>query len=201
VGSKDQKDAEIQSQAGPPLRTVRTPEGVLQEIQPLPDVFQRSGPEWRNPRGEESQLVTVRQRTFEEENCMSMTDPISDYLTRVRNAIQAKHTKVDIPASKILKDLTVILLEEGYIQNWTEIQDSKQGVLRLYLKYSEDRKSVIRGLERVSKPGWRQYLGVNRIPRVLNGLGIAILTTSKGLLTDKKAKKENVGGEILCRIW
>ena len=132
---------------------------------------------------------------------MSMTDPISDYLTRVRNAIQAKHNKVDIPASQILKDLTAILLEEGYIQNFTVIEDKKQGILRLYLKYGEDRKSVIQGLVRVSKPGLRRYMGAKSIPRVLNGLGIAILTTSKGLRTDKKAKKENVGGEILCNIW
>ncbi|MFH1940553.1 MAG: 30S ribosomal protein S8 [bacterium] len=132
---------------------------------------------------------------------MSMTDPIADYLTRVRNATRARHSKVDIPASNILKEMTRILLEEGYIHNYTTVDDPKQGIVRIYLKYNKDRKSAITGLKRVSRPGYRRYTGVDRIPRVLNGLGIVMLSTPKGILTGKQAKKENVGGEILSYVW
>lgn len=132
---------------------------------------------------------------------MSMTDPIADYLTRIRNATRVQQSKVDIPASKIIKEMTRILLEEGYIGNYTVIDDNKQGIVRVYLKYGEDRKSVITGLKRVSRPGYRRYARVNAIPRVLNGLGIAILSTPRGILTDKQARREKVGGEILCSIW
>jgi len=132
---------------------------------------------------------------------MSMTDPIADYLTRIRNATRVQHSKVDIPASEIIKEMTRILLEEGYIGNYTVIDDNKQGIVRIYLKYGEDQKSVITGLKRVSRPGYRRYAKVNTIPRVLNGLGIAILSTPRGILTDKQARKEKVGGEILCSIW
>jgi len=132
---------------------------------------------------------------------MSIVDPIADYLTRIRNATMARHNKVDIPASKILKAITQILYEEGYILNYTTLEDTKQGILRIYLKYGEDKKSVIRGLKRVSSPGLRYYVSVENIPRVLGGLGIAILSTPKGVLTDKKARKERVGGEVLCYVW
>jgi len=132
---------------------------------------------------------------------MSITDPIADYLTRIRNAGKARHSKVDIPASNMLKEITRILLEEGYIRNYTTIDDPRQGILRVYLKYSKDRKNTITGLERVSRPGYRRYTGVEKIPRVLNGLGIAILSTPKGILTDKEARKEKVGGEVLCYVW
>lgn len=132
---------------------------------------------------------------------MCMVDPIADYLTRIRNAAMARHNKVDIPASKILKAITQILYEEGYILNYTTLEDKKQGILRIYLKYGENKKSVIRGLKRVSSPGLRYYVSVENIPRVLGGLGIAILSTPKGILTDKKARKERVGGEVLCYVW
>lgn len=132
---------------------------------------------------------------------MSMTDPIADYLTRIRNAVQAHHSKVDIPASNMSKDMTKILLDLGYIRNFTSIDDNKQGMIRIYLKYGKNQKSIIHGLKRVSRPGLRKYVGVNNIPRVLNGLGTAILTTPKGVITDKKARQENVGGEVICYIW
>ena len=132
---------------------------------------------------------------------MSKTDPISDFLTRVRNAALAKHSKVDIPASNLLKEITKIFLEEGYILNFTTIDDSKQGIIRIYLKYGSDKKSVIKGIRRISSPGLRRYVRVENIPRVLNGLGIAILTTPKGILTDKKARREKVGGEVVCHVW
>ncbi len=132
---------------------------------------------------------------------MSMTDPIADYLTRIRNATMAKHKKVDVPASNMTKSVTQILMDEGYIQNFTPIEDSKQGVLRIYLKYGDNKKCAISGLERVSKPGLRRYTQVEDIPRVLNGMGIAILSTSRGILTGKQARKEKVGGELLCTVW
>ena len=132
---------------------------------------------------------------------MSLTDPISDYLTRIRNACMVRHSKVDIPASNVLKQITRILMEEGYIRNFTTVGDSKQGKIRIYLKYDAENKPAIEGIERVSRPGLRRYANVSEIPRVLNGFGIAILSTSKGLMTDKKAKKASVGGEVLCQVW
>lgn len=132
---------------------------------------------------------------------MSMTDPIADFLTRVRNATRARHSKVDVPASNTIKEMTRILVEEGYIRNFTVIEDQKQGVVRIYLKYNSDRNSAISGIKRVSRPGYRRYARVNNLPRVLNGLGIAILSTPKGIVTEKTARKEHVGGEVLCYIW
>jgi small subunit ribosomal protein S8 len=132
---------------------------------------------------------------------MSKTDPIADYLTQIRNATRAKHSKVDIPASNLLKELTQILLDEGYIRNFTVLDDNLQGKIRIYLKYSGDRKSTITGLKRISRPGYRQYVKVHNIPRVLNGLGIAILSTSQGLMVGRRARAQKLGGEILCHIW
>ena len=132
---------------------------------------------------------------------MSMTDPIADYLTRIRNALKAKHTKVDVPYSKLKEEITKILLEYRYIQNYLNIDDGKQGMIRIYLKYDEDEKSIISSIKRVSKPGLRKYVSAKEIPRVLNNLGIAILSTSKGVVTDREARKFGVGGEVLCYIW
>jgi len=132
---------------------------------------------------------------------MSMTDPIADYLTRIRNALRVQKNKVDVPASRVLKGISSILLEEGFIKNYTEIDDGKQGIIRIYLKYDNNKVSAITGLKRISSPGYRQYANVDQIPRIMNGLGIAILSTSKGILTDRQAKKENIGGEVLCGIW
>jgi small subunit ribosomal protein S8 len=132
---------------------------------------------------------------------MSLTDPIADYLTRIRNAASARHSKVDIPSSKITREITRILKDEGYIHNFTFIDDQKQGIIRIYLKYDNKKKCAITGIQRVSRPGFRRYFGVDEIPRVLNGLGIAILSTPKGILTDVKARSERVGGEILCNVW
>ena len=132
---------------------------------------------------------------------MSMTDPIADFLTRVRNASQARHNKVDAPASKVIKEIARILAEEGYIRSFTVIENPKQDTIRIYLKYDENQKTVISGLTRISRPGIRRYVDVQKIPRVLNGLGTAIISTPKGLLSDKKAKKERVGGEVICHVW
>lgn len=132
---------------------------------------------------------------------MSMTDPIADMLTRIRNACSAKHSKVDVPASKLKREVARVLAESRFIDNFAFIEDDKQGILRLYLRYDQNDNSIIRGLERVSKPGLRQYAGKADIPRVLRGLGIAIISTSKGVMTDKEARINGVGGEILCSVW
>jgi len=132
---------------------------------------------------------------------MSMTDPVADYLTRIRNAISAKHTKVDIPFSRLKEEITKLLLDYRYIQSYIKIDDGKQGLIRIYLKYDNTEKSVISALRKVSKPGLRKYVKANEIPRVLNNLGIAILSTSKGVVTDREAREFGVGGEVLCYIW
>jgi small subunit ribosomal protein S8 len=130
-----------------------------------------------------------------------MTDPISDYLTRVRNAIMANHRVVEIPASNLKKDITKILMDKGYILSYKFVDEPRPGTIKIALKYHPITKQpAINSLRRVSKPGLRKYVGSDSLPRVLNGLGIAILSTSKGVMSDKEARKENVGGEVLCYI-
>ena len=131
---------------------------------------------------------------------MHITDPIADMLTRIRNANSAKHDTVDIPASNMKKAIAQILVDEGYIKNYKLIEDGKQGVIRITLKYVGKQK-VIHGLRRVSKPGLRIYSNCEDMPKVMNGLGIAIVSTSKGIMTDRQARKENVGGEVLAFVW
>jgi small subunit ribosomal protein S8 len=132
---------------------------------------------------------------------MQITDSIADMLTRIRNASAAKHDTVEVPASKMKKAIAQILLEEGYIKNYHTTEDGKQGMIRIILKYGENKSQVITGLRRVSKPGLRIYTSCEECPKVMKGLGIAILSTSKGVMTDKAARKQNVGGELLAYIW
>ncbi len=133
---------------------------------------------------------------------MHITDPIADMLTRIRNANSAKHDTVDVPASNMKKSIAQILLDEGYIKNFQLIDDGTQGVIRITLKYNQPNKEkVITGLRRVSKPGLRVYAGAEELPRVLKGLGVAIVSTSKGVMTDKAARAQNVGGEVLAFVW
>lgn len=132
---------------------------------------------------------------------MHITDPIADMLTRIRNANSAKHDQVHIPASNMKKAIAEILLEEGYIKNYQIIDDGTQGVIRITLKYLGNKEKVITGLRRVSKPGLRVYVGADELPRVLKGLGIAIISTSQGVMTDKKARTAHVGGEVLAFVW
>ena len=132
---------------------------------------------------------------------MHITDPIADMLTRIRNANNAKHDTVDVPASNMKKAIAQILLEEGYIKNVQLIDDGTQGVIRITLKYNAGKEKVLSGLRRVSKPGLRVYAGADELPRVLRGLGTAIVSTSKGVMTDKKAREAHVGGEVLAFIW
>ena len=132
---------------------------------------------------------------------MQITDTIADMLTRIRNATSAKHDTVDIPASNRKKAIAQILVDEGFVKGFTVIEDGKQGVIRMTLKYGENKAPVITGLRRVSKPGLRIYTNCEDMPKVMKGMGIAIVSTSKGVMTDKKARRENVGGEVLAFVW
>ena len=132
---------------------------------------------------------------------MQITDPIADMLTRIRNANNSRHATVDIPASKMKKAIAEILLNEGYVKNVEYLDEGVQGVIRVALKYAENKQKVLTGLKRVSKPGLRKYATKDELPRVLKGLGIAIISTSKGIMTDKEARRQNVGGEVLAFIW
>ena len=132
---------------------------------------------------------------------MQITDTIADMLTRIRNASSAKHDSVDVPASKVKKAIAQILLDEGYIKSFEVVEDGKQGVIRIVLKYGANKSQTITGIRRVSKPGLRIYTNVEDMPKVMRGLGIAILSTSKGIMTDKQARKANVGGEVLAFVW
>ena len=132
---------------------------------------------------------------------MAMTDPIADMLTRIRNANVVYHEKVDIPASKMKRALAEILKNEGYIRDYQVISDDKQGVLRVFLKYGTDRERVITGLRRISKPGLRIYAKKDELPRVLGGLGVAVVSTTSGLMSDRQARKSGLGGEVVCYIW
>jgi small subunit ribosomal protein S8 len=132
---------------------------------------------------------------------MSMTDPVADMLTRIRNGITAAKEKVDIPSSSLKEDIARILKEEGYITNYRVVADNKQGVLKVTLKYADTETPAITQLKRVSKPGRRVYVGAKEVPNVLNGMGVAILSTSRGVLTDRDSRKQNVGGEVLCYVW
>ena len=132
---------------------------------------------------------------------MQITDPIADMLTRIRNANTAKHETVDIPASNMKKAIAEILNNEGYIKDYQIIEDGKQGVIRVTLKYTSNKEKVISGIKRISKPGLRMYAPADELPRVLKGLGIAIISTSKGIMTDKEARKLHVGGEVLAFVW
>ena len=132
---------------------------------------------------------------------MAVTDPIADMLTVIRNGCRAKHKKVEVPASRMKSEILRVLLEEKFISNYKYIEDSKQGKLRVYLKYTGDEESVITGLRRASTPGLRRYAGSKKLPRVQGGLGVAIITTSQGIMTEKEARKRGIGGEIVCHVW
>lgn len=132
---------------------------------------------------------------------MGMTDPVADMLTRIRNGSKAEKRWVDVPASKLKKELARILTEEHFIKKFDYIEDNKQDELRLFLKYGEDEMPIIKGIKRVSKPGLRKYAQAGNLPRVLNGLGIAVISTSSGVMTDRDARKKGVGGEVICYVW
>ena len=132
---------------------------------------------------------------------MSVSDPIADMLTCIRNAARARHRRVDVPSSRIKSEIAQVLLRENYVQNVKKVEDAKQGVLRIYLRYDLDEKSIISGLKRVSKPGRRIYVNRHDVPRVQGGMGTAIVSTSQGILTDKEARQRGLGGELLCMVW
>ncbi|QQK78607.1 30S ribosomal protein S8 [Salicibibacter cibi] len=132
---------------------------------------------------------------------MVMTDPIADMLTRIRNANTVRHDKLELPASNLKKEIAQILKREGYVRDVEFVDDKKQGVIRIFLKYGQGNERVISGLKKISKPGLRVYAGSDEVPRVLNGLGIAVISTSSGIVTDKEARKQNIGGEVLAYVW
>jgi len=132
---------------------------------------------------------------------MAVSDPIADFLTAIRNAVRAKHRKLDVPASRLKTEITKVLLRERYINNFKLIEDSKQGVLRVYLKYASDQTNVISGIRRVSTPGRRVYVGKGEIPRVMGGLGASIVSTSRGVMTDREAREAGLGGELMAQVW
>ncbi len=132
---------------------------------------------------------------------MSMTNPIADFLTRIRNANMVYHETVEVPASKIKRDIAEILKREGFVRDVEYIEDDKQGIIRVFLKYGKDKQRVITGLKRISKPGLRSYVKADDVPKVLNGLGIAIISTSNGVITDKQARAQKIGGEVLAYVW
>ncbi|MTI84002.1 MAG: 30S ribosomal protein S8 [Firmicutes bacterium] len=132
---------------------------------------------------------------------MVMTDPVADFLTRIRNGNMVYHSIIEAPASKMKKSIAGILKQEGYIKDYEYVEDGKQGILRVYMKYSQDKERVITGIKRISKPGLRVYARKDSVPKVLGGLGIAVISTSKGLMSDKDARREGVGGEVLCYVW
>jgi len=132
---------------------------------------------------------------------MSVTDPVADFLTIIRNGVRAKHRRVDVPSSKLKMEIAKVLLRERFINNLKLIEDSKQGVLRVYLKYASDDSNVISGIKRVSKPGRRVYVNKSKIPRIVGGLGTAVLSTSRGLMTDREAREAGLGGEIVFQVW
>ncbi|MFH1783956.1 MAG: 30S ribosomal protein S8 [bacterium] len=132
---------------------------------------------------------------------MSVTDPIADMLTRIRNSNRVKQEKVDIPSSKLKQEIARVLKEEGYITNYKNIVDRKQGILRVYLKYGAEKKNIITGIKRASKGSLRMYASKDRIPRIFRGLGIAIISTSRGVMTDRQCRKSKLGGEVLCYVW
>ncbi|MGP4077544.1 30S ribosomal protein S8 [Halobacillus sp. K22] len=132
---------------------------------------------------------------------MTMTDPIADMLTRIRNANMVRHEKLELPASNLKKEIADILKREGFVRDYEYVEDSKQGVLRIFLKYGQSNERVISGVKRISKPGLRVYAKADELPKVLNGLGVAVVSTSKGVLTDKEAREQAIGGEVLAYIW
>ena len=132
---------------------------------------------------------------------MQITDTIADMLTRIRNANTAKHPSIDVPCSNVKKQIAQILVDEGYIKNFRVIEDNKQGIIKVEMKYGANREKVINGIKKISKPGLKVYAKANEIPRVLGGLGIAIISTSKGVVSDKKARELGVGGEVICYVW
>jgi small subunit ribosomal protein S8 len=196
VNLQGETGTEVQGPEAQPVSQVRAAAGILPEIGSASGSWLRGAksPAWSSPAGKGNSGGRRKK--------MGMTDPLADLITRLRNANKAKHEKVDVPASNLKVHVARILKDEGYVKNYKVIKDGKQGVLRIYLKFEgETKKQVIAGLRTLSKPGRRRYVGQDRIPQVLRGLGVSVLSTSKGILTDKEARKLNVGGELLFSVW
>jgi small subunit ribosomal protein S8 len=185
------EDAEAAMPPPESLLALRPPARVSAQVWNLPSVLPAARSEWRDPGCDEGELV----------RSIMTSDPIADMLTRVRNAIQARHPKVDVPASKLKAEIARILKEEGFITNYKVAEEGAKKTIKIYLKYTNGNTPVISAIERVSRPGCRVYVGQTKIPRVLGGMGINILTTPRGVMTGRDAHKEHLGGEVLCRVW
>jgi small subunit ribosomal protein S8 len=179
------------------MQNLRQTAWLPSQVRNLPHLLQGACPQGPDSGREKGQLVKLSKGG----NGMQITDTIADLLTRIRNANSAKHDSVEIPASNMKKAIVQILADEGYVKNYTVIEDGKQGIIKVNLKYGEGKTPVIKGLRRVSKPGLRIYSNAEELPRVLKGLGIAVISTSRGVMTDRQARKENIGGEVLAFIW
>jgi small subunit ribosomal protein S8 len=178
---------------------VRAEKSIYEEVPALPDLFPGACIRRPDSRGDEGELVSFAERGRAER--MTMTDPIADMLTRIRNANAAMHPCLDVPASKLKREILRVLKEEKYIENYTYIEDKKQGMLRVYLRYTPERERIITGIRRISSPGLRKYVRADEIPEVVGGLGETILSTPKGILSGRKAREQGVGGELLCTVW
>lgn len=178
---------------------MREAEGLFKEVRPLPHMFPEHGFEGRNTRRNQVELVKgVITRGAKQ---MAMTDPIGDMLTRMKNAMMSSYDTVDIPGSKLKMNIAKVLKSEGFIKNYRIVSEGPRGTIRVFLKYDEKGVPVIGGLKRVSKPSRRFYTKSDKIPKVLGGLGVNILSTSRGVMTDREARKTGVGGEVLCAVW
>jgi small subunit ribosomal protein S8 len=176
-------------------------QSLFKKVWNLSYLFQDACLEGRNSGSSEVKLVAPYAGVLRGERRMTMTDPISDMLTRIRNSLRASHELVDIPTSKLKIEIAKVLKSEGYIRNLKIISDGRRRFIRVFLKYDDEGMPVISGLQRVSKPSCRIYSGYESIPKVLNGYGINILSTSKGIITDRDARKKRIGGEVLCSVW
>ncbi len=176
---------------------MRAPEGVHATIRAVPHLLPGVGPGRQDPWRHEIQLVAEKGQGI----TIMHSDPIADMLTRIRNAIEVRHNQVTVPSSKLKEAIAKVLREQGYIQGYDVTKDRPQPVLRIWLKYTDDGDPTITALKRVSKPGCRIYAGREDLPRVLSGMGIAILSTSQGVMTDKRARRLGIGGEVLCYVW
>ncbi len=192
-----ERPAKFSSRAVQQMQNLWQAACLSSQVRYLPHLLPGACLQGRDSGREKGQLVKLSKGG----NGMQITDTIADLLTRIRNANSAKHDSVDIPASNMKKAICQILVDEGYVKNFTVVEDGKQGIIKVNLKYGEGKTPVIKGLRRVSKPGLRIYSSAEELPKVMKGLGVAIISTSKGVMTDRQARKENVGGEVLAFIW
>jgi small subunit ribosomal protein S8 len=200
MGREDEEETEVRGAGVHPVQALRPLAGLPAQVPAVPHLFQESGSGRRASGRHQGQLVTGRSEVAGGKE-MSMTDPIADLLTRIRNAQQARHKTVDVPSSKMKVAIVAILADEGFVDNFKVLEEGVQGTIRVSLRYGIGGERAIQGVERVSRPGRRVYCGKDEIPKVLDGLGLTILSTPKGVLTGNACRRLGVGGEVLCNVW